>query len=277
MGSQKSASSAALSYGVDTNWYFDSGTTDNITNELEKFSAHEWYAGNAGNDHIQAANGKGMSISHIGNTVFHNPKHDFSISNVLHVPSANKNLVSVHQFTSDNDVFLEFHPTYFCIKDKDTKNLLLRGRCRDGLYSLPTFSQVHHISKPSTTRWHHRLGHPSSVIVNRVLRDYNLSFIHESSVSICDACQQAKSCQLPYPKSDSVSTLPLQLIFSDVWGPAPTSVGRYQYYVSFIDDYSKLTWIFLLKHKSDVYDVFLKFQQLVGRLFDRKILVVQSD
>ena len=67
------------------------------------------------------------------------------------------------------------------------------------------------------------------------------------------------------------------LFFSDVWGPAPTSVGRYQYYVSFIDDYSKLTWIFLLKHKSDVYDVFLKFQQLVERLFDRKILAVQSD
>ena len=127
---------------------------------------------------------KGMSISHIGNTVFHTPKRDFSISNVLHVPSANKNLVSVHQFTSDNDVFLEFHPTYFCIKDKDTKNPLIRGRCRDGLYPLPTFSQVHHISKPSTTRWHHRLGHPSSVIVNRVLRDYNLSFTRES---VCDA------------------------------------------------------------------------------------------
>jgi histone deacetylase 1/2 len=55
------------------------------------------------------------------------------------------------------------------------------------------------------------------------------------------------------------------------------SVGCYQYYVSFLDDFSKYTWIFLLKHKSDVFDVFLKFQQLVERLFDRKILTVQSD
>jgi histone deacetylase 1/2 len=55
------------------------------------------------------------------------------------------------------------------------------------------------------------------------------------------------------------------------------SVGCYQYYVSFLDDFRKYTWIFLLKHKSDVFDVFLKFQQLVERLFDRKILTVQSD
>jgi histone deacetylase 1/2 len=121
------------------------------------------------------------------------------------------------------------------------------------------------------------LGHPSSVIVNRVLRDNNLSFSKESCQSVCDACQQAKSHQLPYSRSASVSSHPLQLVFIDVWGPAPMSVGRYQYYVSFLDDFSKYTWIFLLKHKSDVFDVFLKFQQLVERLFDRKILTVQSD
>jgi histone deacetylase 1/2 len=74
-----------------------------------------------------------------------------------------------------------------------------------------------------------------------------------------------------------VSTAPLQLIFSDVWGPAPTSVGRHDYYVSFIDDYSKFTWIYLLKHKSDVAAAFVSFQTLVERKFDKRILAVQSD
>ena len=73
----------------------------------------------------------------------------------------------------------------------------------------------------------------------------------------------AKSHQLPYPRSTSVSSFSLQLIFSDVWGPAPQSVGHYQYYVSFIDDFSKFTWIFLLKNRSGVFDVFIQFQQLV--------------
>jgi hypothetical protein len=53
-----------------------------------------------------------------------------------------------------------------------------------------------------------------------------------------------------------VSSQPLELVFSDVWGPAPKSVGRYKYYVSFIDDFSKFTWIYLLKKKLDVFQVF---------------------
>ena len=104
------------------------------------------------------------------------------------------------------------------------------------------------------------MGHPSSIIVDRVIRDNNLSFSRESSLAVCDACQQAKSHQLPYPKSTSVSSYPLELIFSDVWGPAPQSVGRYQYYVSFIDDFSKFTWIYLLRNRSEVFQVFLFFK-----------------
>jgi hypothetical protein len=91
---------------------------------------------------------------------------------------------------------------------------------------------------------------------------------------MCDACQQVKSHQLPYPISSSSSKAPLELIFSDVWGPACTSIGNYKYYVSFIDDFSRFTWIYLLKHKSEVFQ---KFHNLVERLFNKKILAVQTD
>jgi len=69
----------------------------------------------------------------------------------------------------------------------------------------------------------------------------------------------------------------LDLIFSDVWGAAPSSVGRYSYYVSFIDDYSKYTWIYLLKRKSDVLQAFQNFQSLVERKFNRKIVCMQTN
>jgi hypothetical protein len=54
-----------------------------------------------------------------------------------------------------------------------------------------------------------------------------------------NACQQTKSHQLLYPISTSASKAPLELIFSDVWGPACDSIGQFKYYVSFIDDFSK--------------------------------------
>jgi hypothetical protein len=47
--------------------------------------------------------------------------------------------------------------------------------------------------------------------------------------------------------------------------------------VSFIDDFSKYTWIYLIRHKSDVFQVFHDFQKLVERKFDKKIIIVQSD
>jgi histone deacetylase 1/2 len=182
-------------------------------------------------------------------------------------------------------MFIEFHPFFFLIKDQATRKIIHRGRYVGGLYPLISLlvssqSSKHacDAAKPSQARWHSRLGHPSSAIVRQIVSKNKLRIVKDSSFEIvCDSCQQAKSHQLPYPISTSVSTAPLQLIFSDVWGPAPTSVGRHDYYVSFIDDYSKFTWIYLLKKKSDAYAAFVNFQQLVERKLNAKILTVQSD
>jgi hypothetical protein len=86
-----------------------------------------------------------------------------------------------------------------------------------------------------------------------------------------------KKSSVPYPVSTSVSTAPLEHVFSDVWGPTSSSFGNHAYYVSFIDDYCKFTWIYLLKKRFDVYQVFLNFQEYVERKFDRKIITMQTD
>jgi histone deacetylase 1/2 len=102
-----------------------------------------------------------------------------------------------------------------------------------------------------------------------VVKNNGLPCVSDDSPSfVCDSCLKAKSHQLPYPKSTSVSHAPLDLIFYDVWGEAQTSVGRHTYYVSFIDGYSKYTWIYLINKKSDVFQVFHDFQNLVERKFD---------
>jgi hypothetical protein len=77
--------------------------------------------------------------------------------------------------------------------------------------------------------------------------------------------------------STSVSTVPLEQVFSDVWGPTPTFIGKHSYYVSFIDDFNKFTWIYLLKKHFEVYQVFFNFQPLVERKFNRKIITMQTD
>jgi histone deacetylase 1/2 len=127
--------------------------------------------------------------------------------------------------------------------------------------------------------WHRRLGHPASPIGQAILSTNKLvSSPNKESVShVCDACQQAKVHQLPYELSNRVSSVPLELVHTDVWGPAIKSSSGFSYYVSFLDDFSKFTWVYLLKHKSDVEHVFYQFQKPVELSLGTKIRSVQSD
>jgi hypothetical protein len=197
-----------------------------------------------------------MNINRIGKAIVSTPNRNLHLNHVLHVPSASKNLVIVHRLAADNKTFLEFHPDFFLIKDQATKKTILEGRCRGGLYPLPeSRREAHSAIKPSTARWHSRLGHPAFPIVHRVISSNKLPCARgDSHSSVCDACQQGKSHQLPYPKSTSVSRSPLD--------SSPDSVGRNKYCVSFIDDYSKFVWIYLLRHKFEVFEKFHEFQQV---------------
>ena len=272
-------SAATTSYGIDTNWYTDTGATDYIIGELDKLTMREKYQGT---DQVHTANDTGIRINQVGRSFIHAPCHDLTLINVLYVPDASNNLASVHRLTSDNHVFIEYHLDHFVIKDQATKKTLLRGNCEGGLYPLKPRSSPNKVTfgavKSSSSRWHSRLGHPSSAVVQQVLSKNNIPFIFDSNKdTVCDACQKGKSHQLPYPRSTSTSSSPLKLVFFDVWGPAPAFVGKNSFYVSFINDFSKFTWIYLLRHKSEVFQKFQDFQSMVERQFNKKILAMQTD
>jgi hypothetical protein len=86
------------------------------------------------------ASGAGMDICNIGHAVIKIPIKSLHLKNILHVPTIQKNLVSIHRLTSDNHVSLEYFPRYFLVKDLEMRRVLLRGRCKDGIYPLPSSS-----------------------------------------------------------------------------------------------------------------------------------------
>jgi hypothetical protein len=89
------------SYGVDTARYADSAATDHVTRELDKLAMREKYHGQ---DQIHIADGLGIHITHVDNSIIPTPTHDIRLNNVLHVPSTSKNLVFIHRLTYDNNV-----------------------------------------------------------------------------------------------------------------------------------------------------------------------------
>jgi hypothetical protein len=102
-----------------------------------------------------------------------------------------------------------------------TRRNLLDGRYEGGLCPLKpadidTLKQAL-VSRSSISRaqWHAPLGHPSSQVVQSILRLNNIVCPRDSKTTICNACQLAKRHQLSYSSSIHQSMSPLELIYSD--------------------------------------------------------------
>ena len=95
---------------------------------------------------------------------------------------------------------------------------------------------------------------------------------------ICKGCAKGKNIKNPFPKSETKTKGTLELIHSNVCGPmSSTSLSGFEYYITFIDDYSRNTWIYLLKAKSEVVEKFKEFKVLTENLSNKKIKTLQLD
>eukprot|EP00268_Persea_americana_P046955 TRINITY_DN4858_c1_g1_i16.p1 TRINITY_DN4858_c1_g1~~TRINITY_DN4858_c1_g1_i16.p1 ORF type:complete len:282 (-),score=40.59 TRINITY_DN4858_c1_g1_i16:329-1174(-) len=124
--------------------------------------------------------------------------------------------------------------------------------------------------------WHQHLGHLSASSMQRLASAIPIT--GSSSLSFCQHCQFGKSHKLPFSLSDSVSSQPFEIVHSDLWGPSHVlSVGGFRYYLIFIDGFSRFSWFYPLKCKSDAFSVFLSFKLLVENLLDSRIKCLRTD
>uniref|UniRef100_A0A8R7VC78 GAG-pre-integrase domain-containing protein n=1 Tax=Triticum urartu TaxID=4572 RepID=A0A8R7VC78_TRIUA len=96
-------------------------------------------------------------------------------------------------------------------QDQVKRRVLLQGRSRGGLYPVPSFRasssfsqsslRVLSVVKLTSEHWHKRLGHPSSSVVDSVIRLNKLPCAPSRESLVCDACQRGKMHQLPYNNS----------------------------------------------------------------------------
>jgi len=102
--------------------------------------------------------------------------------------------------------------------------------------------------------------------------------IHIEHDGICRGCALGKNVKGSFSSSDSRSKGILDLIHTDVCGPMiVASLNGYLYYVLFIDDHSRKTWIYFLKTKDGVLVRFQEFKAQVENLTERRIKVLRSD
>ena len=125
----------------------------------------------------------------------------------------------------------------------------------------------------SPLQWHRRLGHPGITKLCQAL-----PWISVSSFQ-CESCQLGKHFCATYTRLGSIpSQSSFELIHCDVWGPSlTTSIFGFHYYIVFVDDYSHVSWAYLLKDCTDVLPFVLRFLQEISTQYSITPKVIHTN
>ena len=123
---------------------------------------------------------------------------------------------------------------------------------------------------------HRRLGHMYISTLGQLYPD-PYSRINKDSL-VCDACEFGKHTRSSDMSSDNRSTQPLHTIHSDVWGPSGVrSINGYRYFVTFIGCCTRATWVYVLRHKSDVFGCLRDFHNLILTQYNARVKIFRKD
>lgn len=218
-----------------------------------------------------------------GEVLLHTSDNTFHLTDVLYIPEATENLISVRHATRRG---LDFK---FC-RDRceiggNGQTLAVAPCAGDAIYYLTGWSTTTaaaqtaltaRSTKESPQLWHKRFGHlgydnlarlPSMVTGMHTTADEFLAA--GATDDFCEPCTMGKQSRLPFKRSTHASTQPLELVHTDVCGPLPvTSLGGNNYFVTILDDYSKLSAVQPLVRKSDtaaaVKDILTQLETQTG-------------
>ena len=122
--------------------------------------------------------------------------------------------------------------------------------------------------------FHSLLGHPSLSKFRKLVPRFSSLYSLE-----VESCQVGKYTRVLFPKSLVLQTKShFELVHTDVGGPSrSTSTLGFRYFVTFIDYYSRCTWLFLMKTQAELFSIFQKFHAEIRTQFNTSIRILISD
>ena len=140
--------------------------------------------------------------------------------------------------------------------------------------STPVSQPIACTSDSSLPILHGRLGHPPLPILKRVCPN-----VGSVSHLECEACQFGKHHRVSYsPRINKRVIIPFDVIHSDVWGPCSMlSKFGYRYFVIFVDDFLRVTWLYFMKNRSELFSIFCTFYVEIQNQFTSSIRCVDQN
>ena len=114
--------------------------------------------------------------------------------------------------------------------------------------------------------WHYRLGHINKNRINRLAQEGILEVGDCESLPTCESCLFGKMTKSPFTEKGERANELLGLVHSDVCGPMSSSTrSGYFYFITFTNDLSRYGYVYLMKHKSESFEIFKLFQNEVEK------------
>ncbi|KAG6511143.1 hypothetical protein ZIOFF_029198 [Zingiber officinale] len=249
-------------------WYLDSGCSNHMTGNRDTFVKLD------PNITSQIILGDGSRKSGKGKgdiAVQTKEGKEKLITDVLYVPELSHNLLSVGQLMEKNFSFL-FDDGRCQIFDKTNKVIVTNIEMKNKTFSLTMPLVEDRALKVDNAElsslWHLRYGHlhdRALILLKEKNMVIGLPSI-EPSGKVCEGCVYGKMHKLPFPKTSWQAKSPLELVHSDICGPMQTPTpGRKRYFILFIDDYTRMMWIYFLNQKSEAFSTFMQFKAQAER------------
>ena len=274
-----------LSHSTNTTWLVDSGATCHMCHDKNMFAEYESL-----NSPLKVTVGDGNEVDGVGrgvvllNSVLPSGRsRSIKLHNVLHVPRLAYNLFSVSAAT-ERDKTVKFGKVSCRILDKN--NLIAIAVKVGELYYLKcrwNGASVNAAETRTTNEelWHRRFGHLGVRNLQKLAREELVNaFDYDKSreIGFCQPCVEGKLHKSPFPDRGKRAKKPLALVHSDVCGKMSTqSLSGGLYFLSFIDDYTRFVWVYILKTKDQVFQKFLEWKALVENGSGRKVKTFRTD
>lgn len=214
-------------------------------------------------EYIYLSDGNALDITCVGKCKLDNGD---TITNVLCIPECKHNLLLVSKLTKDLKCVVTFFPDLCVMQDLFSEIVRGIGREVDGLYniqlsikkegSVKTISanliNNNIVDKAGDVKiWHRRLRHTPIKVLHQIPTLKVKRDCHD--IQNCTIYQLARKTRLPFLSNSNRSTDNFSTIHGDVWGPyRVTSHDGCRFFLTLVDDYSKMTWVYMLRMKSDV-------------------------
>ncbi|KAK1612620.1 hypothetical protein QYE76_036293 [Lolium multiflorum] len=264
-------------------WVFDSGCTNHMTGGkgvLDQFIEDI----NKKSSITFGDNSKGKVLGY-GKVAI---SKDLCLETVMLVEHLGYNLLSIYHLADAgyNSYFTKYYVQVF---RSDNLKLVLVGYVENNLYVVdlskesPSFSTCLMAAKHDEGwLWHRRLGHVNMRNLKQLLKGEHivgLTGVSFEKDRVCSACVAGKQLKKKHPiKSIVTTSRPLELLHLDLFGPSHyDTLGGSKYGLVIVDDYSRYSWVFLLKSKDETYREFITFAKKAQRMYESEIKAIRTD